>query len=79
MDITPALVKIIGNRPNASQEAFDRIMLANDRKIKELEVKRDYHLKMAEEHNKKRDEIYEELARRGFTLDDLEEDSTELH
>jgi hypothetical protein len=43
-------------------------MLANEAKIKELEVKREYHLKMAEEHNKKRNEIYEELA-----LDDLEE------
>ena len=76
MDIKPTLVKMIGNRDNAHQEAFDRIMIANDKKFKELEVKMDYHLKMAEEHNekkeeynKKKDEIYEELARRGFTLE----------
>jgi hypothetical protein len=76
MDIKPSIVKMIGNREKAHQEAFDRIMLANDERIMELEVKRDYHLKMAEEHdkkrdehNKKRDEIYEELARRGFTFE----------
>ena len=79
MDIKPALVKMIGNRDNAHQEAFDRIMSANAERIKELEIKRVYHLRMAEEYNKKRDEIHEELARRGFTLNELEEESTELH
>jgi hypothetical protein len=50
MNITPSLVKMIGNKDKAHQEALDRILLA----IKELEIKREYHLKMANEHNKKR-------------------------
>lgn len=77
--ISPYLVKMIGNKDKAYQEGLNRLTLANEQKIKELEMKRDQHLRMAEECMKERNEVYEELARRGVALNPLEKSNTDFH
>ena len=65
MDISHSLVKMIGNKDKAYQDGLEKLTLANDEKIKELEDKRDEYIRMSNEHYRMRNEIYEELARRG--------------
>jgi hypothetical protein len=56
--------KIITNQDKAQEEIFSKFEAANVQKIAELRVKRDEHLKLSNEHLRKKAELEAELNRR---------------